>query len=490
MTMVGSAVAKKVSRRAWSALLHEVVKTIRSSGLVDQGQHLLVAVSGGPDSVALLSLLHRLRSSWSLTLTAVHFNYGLRGAESDRDQEFVAAFCRDLEIPFVTRRLDIRCRKNRSSLQAVARDLRYRVMRDMAEDCGADRIAVGHTANDQAETVLLWMLRGAGLTGLSGMPVARDGKIIRPLLNTTREHILAYLADEGLSFREDSSNAKPIYMRNRIRQELMPILTRLAPSSVRTLCRSAVVCREDDIFLDQQVAALCASRFRQDRDGGWAIDRSFLQQLPRAVQRRVVRDLLRRCDVLHRSPSFRTVERFLQAVTKKGSVSALTAKSTRLLVESDLVRFIPSGVQDLSCGQPEQAGPTTLTVPGEVTWAGTGWTIRVQQLTRSHVPATARGRNLIVVDADRVSGPLMVRSWRPGDRFHPYGMKGCSKKLQDFFTDLKLSAAARGRIPVVVAPEGIVWIVGYRQDERWALTDATERCLVLTAHEESRGKGI
>jgi tRNA(Ile)-lysidine synthase len=357
-------------------------------------------------------------------------------------------------------------------------------MLDMAEDCGADRIAVGHTANDQAETVLLWMLRGAGLTGLSGMPVARDGKIIRPLLNTTREDILAYLAHAGLSFREDSSNAKPIYLRNRIRQELMPILTRLAPSSVRALCRLAEVCREDDYFLDQQVAALCASRIRQDHDGGWVIDLSFLQQLPRAVQRRVVRDLLRRCDVLHRSPSFRTVERFLQAVTKKRNVSGFTAKSARLLVESDLARFSPMGLQDPSSSQPDQAGPTTLTVPGEVTWAGTGWTFRVQQLTRSHVPATARGRNWIVVDADRVSGPLMVRTWQPGDRFHPFGMKGRSKKLQDFFTDLKLSVAARGRIPVVVAPEGIVWIVGYRQDERWILTDATKRCLVLTAYEE------
>ncbi len=490
MTIVGSAVAKKVSRRAWPALLHQVVKTIRSNGLTDRGQHLLVAVSGGPDSVALLSLLHRLRSSWSLTLTAVHFNYGLRGTESDSDQEFVAVFCRELEIPLSTRRLDVRGRQHRTSLQAAARDLRYRVMLDMAEDCGADRIAVGQTANDQAETVLLWMLRGAGLTGLSGMPVYRDGKIIRPLLNSTREDILAYLAHAGLSFRQDSSNAKPIYMRNRIRQEVMPILTRLVPSSVRALCRLADICREDDSFLDEQVAALCASRIRQDHDGGWALDRSFLQQLPRAVQRRVVRDLLRRCDALHRSPSIRTVERFLQAGMKKTSVPGLTAKSVRLLVESDLVRFIPSRLQDLSPNNRYQVVPTTLTVPGEVTWAGTGWTIRVQELTRSHVPPTARGRNCIVVDADRVSGALVVRTWQPGDRFHPFGMKGRSKKLQDFFTDLKLPIAARGRIPVVVAPEGIVWIVGYRQDERWALTDATERCLVLTAHEESRGKGI
>jgi len=203
---------------------------------------------------------------------------------------------------------------------------------------------------------------------------------------------------------------------------------------------------------------------------------------------------LRRCDASQRFSSLRTVECVLQALTKKrGSVRSLTIKSARLLVEGDLVRFIPSEPQELSHHQRHQAVPTTLTVPGEVTWAGTGWTIRVQQLTRSHVPATAQGRNCIVVDADRVSGPLTVRSWQPGDRFHPFGMKGHSKKLQDFFTDRKLSVAARRQIPVVVAPEGIVWVVGYRQDERWALMAATERCLVLTAHtahEEPPGKGF
>ena len=174
MTIETSTVAGKVLRQAWPAVLHRVVKTIRSNGLVERGQHLLVAVSGGPDSVALLSLLHRLRSSWALTLTAVHFNYKLRGAESDEDQEFVAVLCRELEIPLHAKRLDVRKRAPRTSLQAAARDLRYRAMMDIAEACGADRIAVGHTADDQAETVLLWMLRGAGLTGLSGMPVSRN----------------------------------------------------------------------------------------------------------------------------------------------------------------------------------------------------------------------------------------------------------------------------------------------------------------------------
>ncbi len=481
---------KRSSRRAWPALLHRVVRTIRSKGLVERGQHLLVAVSGGPDSVALLSLLHRLRTPWSLTLTAVHFNYGLRGAESEGDQEFVAAFCRELGIPLVTRRLEVRGRAHRTSLQEAARDLRYRAMKELAKEYGADRIALGHTADDQAETVLLWMLRGAGLTGLSGMPAVRDGDIVRPLYETKRQDILAYLKQAELAFRRDSSNSKPLYMRNRVRQEVMPVLNRLVPSAVDALCRLADLCREDDQYLDEHLVALCSARVRPEIDGGWSIDRAWVRALPRALQRRLVRNLLRRCEEQLKPPSLRSVERVLQSVTGKGPFQGMATQSTRLVVENDLVRFIPSGPRDPAHERSEQLVPQILAVPSRIMWAGTGQTIRVQRLSRSHVRSADQGRNRIVVDADRISGPLVVRSWQPGDRFHPLGMKGRSKKLQDFFTDLKVPVALRRLVPVVAAPEGIVWVVGHRQDERWTLTAATQRCLVLTAGEESTGEGV
>ena len=490
MTSATSTMVGKGIRQAWPALLHRVVKTIRSNDLVERGQHVLVAVSGGPDSVALLSLLHRLRSSWSLTLTAVHFNYGLRGVESDEDQVFVETLCRELEIPLYARRLDVRDRARRTSLQAAARDLRYRAMTDIAETCGADRIAVGHTADDQAETILLWMLRGAGLAGLSGMPISRDRTIIRPLYQTKRQEILAYLQRAGLSYRQDSSNAKLVYARNRVRHEVLPILKKLVPSSVDALCRLADLCREDDRYLDQHVAALCASGVRQEGCGGWVIDRVFLQQLPLAIQRRVVRDVLRRCDPRRRPASARTIGQVLQAVTKKGSFQAIAMKSTRLVVDQDVVRFIPSGPRGVSREQSHQLVPEILAIPSLVSWAGTDQTIQVEKQEREQVRDITQGQGRIVLDADRVSGPLMVRVWKPGDRFHPLGMKGRSKKLQDYFMDLKVPIADRARIPVVVAPEGIVWVVGYRQDERWAVTARTQRCLVVTASEPSTGEGV
>jgi tRNA(Ile)-lysidine synthase len=168
----------------------------------------------------------------------------------------------------------------------------------------------------------------------------------------------------------------------------------------------------------------------------------------------------------------------------------MATPSIRLVVEKDFVRVIPSGSRNPAHPRRDQPAPQILEVPSRITWAGTGQAIRVQEVTRSRLRETGQGRTRIIVDADRLSAPLVVRAWRPGDRFYPLGMGGRSKKLQDLFTDLKVPADARRQIPVVAAPEGIVWVVGYRQDERWVPTPATSRCLVVTAGEASTGEGV
>ncbi len=440
---------------------------------------MLVAISGGPDSVALLSLLHHLRSSWSLTLSAVHCNYGLRGSESDGDQQFVETFCRELGVPLSVRKIEIEHRHSRSSLQAVARALRYQAFLEVAKQCGADRIAVGHTANDQAETVLLWMLRGAGLTGLSGMPASRDNHIVRPLYDSRRQEILTYLERAQLAFREDSSNDKPLYLRNRIRHEVMPVLQQLVPSSIESLCRLADLCREDDRYLDRQVAELFCVHEAFQSDGGWTIQQAVFSGFAQAVQRRILRALLRQNDFQQWSPSLKVVERVIQTVSEEKWGSVIHIRGGWLVVEQDAIRFRPSGVgttcQDTCLDVPSQV----LSIPGRVVWPGTGQLIQVQHQAGSQLGKTL-GRDYIVVDAQLLSRPWCLRSWLPGDRFHPFGLKGHSKKLQDFFTDQQVPAAFRRRVPLVVAPEGIVWVVGYRQDQRWLPTTSTERYLVLT----------
>lgn len=467
------------------ALLSHLVRTARQQQLFVPGHHLLVAVSGGPDSIALLSLLHRLADSWRLRLTVVHCNYGLRGAESDGDESFVATFCRKRDLPLVIHRPRLVKRRRRSSLQAVARDARYDFMKQLAHEVGADRIAVGHTANDQAETVLMWMLRGAGMAGLAGMPYAREDRIIRPLLAATREEVLAYLDREGLTYRRDSSNEKPLYHRNRIRKELLPVITQVVPAAVRVLQRQADLLREDEHYLTGIANELVRTLVSHDSRGVQRVARQALIELPVALQRRLVRAILRTYDEEGRASSLRVVESVRRVFLKGRSGAQLSLKQALVTLDQGSVQFSPGVGGDRSDQiDSEQAKREMLAapVPSTVSWTRTNQQIDVQLMTRRAADALSMSSSpgLALFDADRFSEPLVIRPWQAGDRFFPYGMKGKSKKLQDFFTDRKLALRARGAVPLLVAPEGILWVVGMRQDERFVVRDETTRCLVVS----------
>jgi len=475
------------------ALLTHLIRTVRQQQLFVPGHHLLVAVSGGPDSIALLSLLHRLSRSWRLTLTAVHCNYGLRGAESDGDESFVSTFCRERQLSLVIHRPTLVKRRQRSSLQATARDARYDFMKQLAHEVGADCIAVGHTANDQAETVLMWLLRGAGMAGLAGMPYAREDRIIRPLLAATHEEVLAYLNREGLTYRCDSSNEKPLYQRNRIRKELLPVITVLAPAAVRVLQRQADLFREDEKYLEQITNKLVRARVTHDSRGVQRIDRQGFVELPVALQRRLVRAILRTYDEEGRASSVRVVESVRRVFLKGRSGARLSLKQALVLLDHGSVRFSPTiekdHVHETNSGQGKRE-TLPLPVPSKVYWARTNQQIHVQLMTRRAAGEMGRApsEGLVLFDADRFSEPLSIRAWEAGDRFSPHGMKGKSKKLQDFFTDMKVARYERGKVPLLVAPEGILWVVGMRQDERFVVRGGTTRCLVVSVSNRASEK--
>jgi tRNA(Ile)-lysidine synthase len=483
-------IEQRVSRRAWPPLLHRVVKMVRARGLFEPGQHLLVAVSGGPDSVALLMLLHRLVPRWQLRLTAVHFNYDLRGHESDEDQAFVVALCDSLQVPLHCVPLDARTRPQRVSLQAQARDVRYRAMARLAEDVGADRIVVGHTADDQAETILLWLLRGAGITGLAGMPVQRDGMIIRPLYEVRRREVLDFLDATGQAYRQDSSNAKPVYARNRIRHQLLPVLNQMAPAAVDALCRMGDLCREDDRYLEAQTVGVWTSLVQPDDAGGYSIDRLRLQTEPLALQRRLLREVFRRMHPIRRPPSLATVEAVRRLLSSKRGGARRCAGGVHVRVTQKALFMQPAKAVALPLESEVAVERHSAQLPSVIEWAGTRQRIRVQEGTREavHQLSTSQGWGMIV-DADLLSYPLYIRSWRAGDRFVPSGMKGRSKKLQDYFMDLKIPVSQRGRIPILDSPQGIVGVLGFRPDERFQVSDRTRRCLVISIDEVSITEG-
>lgn len=465
--------------REWPRLLRSLVGTVQRERLFEVGQRLLVAVSGGPDSVALLSLLHTLAPVWRLSLAAVHVNYGLRGRESEEDALFVVELCERLEVPVHVRRLDVEQPPklgHRSSLQERARDARYHVMQRLARELCMDRVALGHTADDQAETVLMWMLRGAGLAGLGGMPYRREGLFVRPLLDVTRQEILAYLESRGLAFRTDSSNRRPIYFRNRIRQELLPVVKELAPAAVRVLHRQALVLREEEQFLERLASEAWTRLAVEDAEGGYSVDRLAVAALPLALQRRLVRQALRLVHPRGKAPSFATLSGALNHVLHMGSGRFATAGPVLISREYERIRF--------SCGKyPATSGATrSFSVPSLIRWPATGQQVQVQWLDR---PAGTQllkqpSRDRALFDADRITPELQLRSWQVGDRFCPSGMHGRRKKVQDYFSDIKLPRAERHRMPLLVAPEGILWVVGYRQDERFVVGEHTRRVMLAT----------
>jgi tRNA(Ile)-lysidine synthase len=295
-------------------MLRKVRKTIADSSLLERGDHLLVAVSGGPDSVALLWTLVLLSREYELQLTTAHLNHGLRGEEAQAEERFVHSLCAGMGIRCISKRIDIRAvqKKKRRSLEDVGREERYRFLHETTEVCGAEKIATGHQRDDQAETVLINLLRGSGLEGLKGIVPVREDRIIRPLLHVARTEILEFLDREGLTYFTDSSNKSPRFLRNRIRHQLIPELSRLYnPGIVRGLSQTAEIVRREDDYLRMKVEQILHRWGVVPGRGEAAIPLADFVGMHAALQGRVVKRLLEEASREGNGVGYRHVEAVL-----------------------------------------------------------------------------------------------------------------------------------------------------------------------------------
>ena len=463
--------------RALTAFEHKLLKHVRQLGLLSPGDRVVVAVSGGADSVALLQVLSAWRDHLDLTLAVAHVDHGLRGEESLEDATFVEQLARQLDLPFFLKRLNLKSflrKRKGESVQAVAREKRYTQLQAVIREWGGTKVAVGHTQDDQAETVLLSMLRGAGLAGLSGMPSQREPCVIRPFLKVSRSEILSYLDEKRCEFRVDSTNDSPKYTRNRLRRELIPLLKTFNPNVVSVLSRQAVILREEHQYLDEAAkAALESVEVSRTKDRVvWS--RSRLLTFPVSLQRRMILLMVGTLWVKPSPLGFETVETLLQHVVHGTSGAYGCVAGLEAVREYDRVTFVKAGrssrlQRGWSCAWP---------FPGSILWPVTGQTIEGKITATKTIPSR-RNDSVAYLDADRFSHELVVRSWKPGDYFFPYGMGGRRKKLQDFFSDAKIHQAERSTVPLVVAPEGILWVGGYRSDHRFRVTEETRHVAVV-----------
>lgn len=451
----------------------------RRYGLLSGGERVLVAVSGGPDSVALLHLLANL-PRYRLTLGVAHLHHGLRGADADADAEYVAALARRLGLPCFSAKVDAKAhaKAQRLSAEMAARELRYGFLERVADQEGYDRIALGHTASDRVETVLMHLLQGTGLPGLRGMP-PRRGKIIRPLLTAWRQDTEAYCLAEGLEPCRDETNLDPkAARRNRIRHELLPHLREAYnPDVEAALLRLTQAVEAELEWTAPQVVEACRS-LCTERETGVGLDREGLAGLPEGLRLRVWREAWAR---LHgegldlRSAHYAALERLLsESQTGRGVVLPGDITATKLYNEV----FLSQSRVSLQPAPPWQAREVPMEGAVEIPELG----IRLRLRAVSGVPeelGDARGSR-ITLDADTVALPLRVRPWQAGDELVPLGMRG-HKKLQDVFVDEKVPVAERGSVAVVTEAEGqVVWVAGLVMDDRRRVTSTTRKCLQLS----------
>jgi tRNA(Ile)-lysidine synthase len=409
------------------------LEAARESGLVRAGEPLLVMVSGGGDSVALLDVALRLGAQ----VSALHVNYGLRD-EAQLDEALVKRLCGERQIPLTVERVTL----PDGNTQEQARDARY----GLAEQLAVGDYAAAHTASDQAETVLYRLAVSPGSRALHGM-APRRGRLVRPLLGVTREEVREYLRARGLEWREDPSNADRRFARARVRHDVLDALRELSPAAERTIAETARQLRDEAEVLDVVV-----SEAMKELGGGPAISLDALREQPRAVRRLVLRRLA------NRALSRRELDEIL-ALGERGTKSLDLGDGLRAVAEYGTLRFARSGEAAI----PE---PVQLAVPGRARFGD--WEVEA----RAGGPAD--------VTVSELGPELTVRAWREGDRMRPAGLGG-SKSLQDLFTDRKVPRALRHTLPVVEAAGEIVWVAGVAVDERFAAAEGAPGAIGLSA---------
>lgn len=467
-------------------MIRRIEHLIKEHDLFRPGMHVLVAVSGGADSVALLRALHRLAPSLGITLSIAHLNHGLRGKSAELDARFVRKLAKRLELAYTEGLADVLnlAKRGRISVEMAARRARYEFFAKTARQVNADAVATAHTADDQAETILLRLARGAGARGLAGIgrKVSLDGlMVIRPLLDLRRFDIEAFLKELGQAWRIDKTNLDSNYLRNRVRHEVLPFLeTKLNPEIRMALIRTADILREEDAWMEElsgKILATCTSA----PGTAAALLLAGLQSKCLAARRRVLRRWLSAAGVTPELIDFDALGR-VDALLRPGG-----PRATEIAEHWVVKRHYDRLVVEQGRAVPEKRFLHTVQIPGDTEVAGQALRIVTQvkpglvkdkQCKVGELPARAS-----LAFSPARNRTVHVRSWREGDRMRPFGMKG-SKKLHRIFIDAKVPAGKRSSIPVFECEGEIIWIPGYRVARGWEVTDPAAPALQIHVKRE------
>jgi tRNA(Ile)-lysidine synthetase-like protein len=495
-------------------LVAHVQMAIEQHSLLAPGQTVVVGVSGGPDSLCLLHVLRRLAPGFPLRLHVGHLNHGLRGADADSDADFVAQLASEWGMPATIERADVPAlaRDRRLAFEEAARCARYVFLARLARKVGAPTIAVAHNADDQAETVLMHWLRGAGLAGLRGMlpgtpltdyrligdwtpesnashPTAEGESVagqtpltlIRPLLGITRAQIEDYCLHHDLQPRLDRSNLDTTYYRNRLRHELLPHLEAYNANIREVLRRSAEVIAADYVLLREHLESVWPRIVHTESPEVVVFDRAAWRVLPLSLQRSTLREAIHRLRHALRNINFEHVDAALTvALVGDTGTQASLPQGLVLTVGYETLVIASGDYQPAMPDMPLLFADTTVPVqvPGTTRLPGSAWVLRTD--LAAVADAWPAGAWEAMLDAGCVGRTLHLRRRQAGDRFCPLGMGGRSQRVNEFMINAKVPAAWRGRIPLLVnEADQVVWVCGWRPDERARVTPATREVMHL-----------
>jgi tRNA(Ile)-lysidine synthase len=461
-------------------------KTVTRLRLIEPGDKVLVAFSGGQDSMALLELLLELRRDVPIGIVVAHFNHKLRPGAGD-DEAFAKAAARKRRLPVVTGSRNVRlyARRRRTNLEEAARELRYGFLKKAARRVGATKIATGHTLTDQAETVLMRIVRGTGVQGLGGITPGPDGMIIRPLLEVERAETEAFLLQRGIPFRTDETNLDRRILRNRIRLETLPAFARVDPSVARHLGRLAALARDEEELLGKVTATAWQELAHRDGDD-FSLDAAAVGELPRALARRVVRKFLSGLPGGLRGVSFEEVEDILALKDGKektlGKRRVMRREAGRLSLKRPGARAPKESFEALWDGE------GTVKLPGAFGRFRGSTIERIKDgllafddkkrvLFRDKLPAY-NDKKRALLDATSLKFPLIVRSRLPGDKYRPLGAPG-TKKLKEILRAKGIPLAERDRLPVFLSGDKIVWVPGLPVSEYHKVKPRTSKVFLI-----------
>jgi len=445
----------------------KIIRLIEEYELITRGDKILIALSGGPDSVFLLYFLLKYKRKYGINLGAMHVNHMIRGEEADRDEKFCRKLCLQSEVDChtVKRNVPSFAKLNRISIEEAAREIRYKELSKVQKKFGYDKIATAHNCSDNAETVFLNLIKGTGLKGLSGIPIRR-GNIIRPILSISKEEILEYLAKNNVEYLIDKSNLSNVYERNFIRNEIFPpIKKRLNPKLEQTLFKSSSILKKQAIILSSAIQIISGSVIAKKK-GNLEINIDKISAIDKNIWSDVIKFSIERNYSVQVSfnDCNKIISLFSNQIGKSVSISnGLTALRERRKV----LVYYKSKLKKLD--------------HVEIKIDGSG-SIDNKKITitdsNKELTVYSKNKNIEYINADKLSDKFILRFWKDGDRFYPLGLDG-SKKVADFLNEQKVLSFEKQKQLVLINNKKIVWVVGHRIDNRFKITEKTRKVLQL-----------